>query len=158
MQIFPRFELVRSFFRTGLVLLLFGENTTELWCPHYLSLGEMQFQHNFPLVMLLKVMSAKILPQSYFSSLYLVYSVELNHHSTGHTRGKEDYSPPPGGGSVYIYYLEFFCKEDLFYSFIHSINDFLIVLWDCTCLFYSLSLIQYYYYSNCSSFGHWEFL
>ena len=51
--------LVCSFLRTRLVL--FGEKSLELACLHHSLSGEAQWQHDFPEVILIKVMSAMLL-------------------------------------------------------------------------------------------------
>ena len=114
-----KYSLVCSFLRTRLVLL--GEKSPELACLHHSLSGEAQWQHDFPEVILIKVMSAMLLhckvtifPFPYFILWEWVTKSSLRF------RWGELSSTSWSGEFIYIYYLEFFCKEDFLYLFIHS--------------------------------------
>lgn len=71
----------------------------------------------------------------------------------------ESHGPLPGGGSIYINYLESFCTRELSmlpYSFVHSF----ISIWIHRRAFYTVdynSLLHYLFCSfNCPSSSHWE--
>lgn len=62
-------------------------------------------------------------------------------------------------GSIYIYYLEFLCKDNVFllFYFFHLITYLCGPTYICMLLWISYPIIYYLFcFSNYYSFGHWE--
>ena len=135
-------------------LPLSWHHISGLWCQHDLSLLTLTlitwlkwYMLDFSIIKLL------------FSFSYSTFGRKFL--SLGHTQGEDYLALPPGDRSIYIYYLEFFCKIDLSLSPICLFIQSFISVWTHGYLIFYLdfnSILHHLFCGlTCSRFGHSEF-